>query len=86
MSPAERYYGTDQNNLCMVDYKIDALLQTAATLVSYFSALAKLLSDYLSVCDRNRNPPTLQTDRRHAIAIPCYARTCFARVNKAMRL
>jgi len=37
----------------------------------------KLLSDYLNVC--HHNPPTLQTDRRHTIAILRYARTCVAR-------
>jgi len=31
----------------------------------------KLLYNYLNVCDHN--PPTLQTERRHTIAIPRYA-------------
>jgi len=46
----------------------------------------KLLSDYLNICAHN--PPELQTDRetdvtdrRHTIAIPRYARKCFARQN-----
>jgi len=41
----------------------------------------KLISDYLNVCDHNpcTNVTDGQTDRRHTIAIPRYARRCLAR-------